>query len=484
MSLRKKAIQGAKWSSIQQVVGQFVEFLVFVVIARILGPDEFGLVALAVVVISVVNPLVAQGLGSAIVQKDKLQEEHLNSVFWINLLVGLSLFLFISSTSTFWAQLFSQPLLAPVLAWLSISFLLASLKTVQEAVVRRELRFKELAVRTLTAKVISGVVGIAMAVNDYGVWSLVWRQLVNSAVSVALLWRISDWRPKFSFSKKHYLELFPFGVKILSSEMLIFVNRRSANLFIGFFLGVTALGFYNMAYRFMYLLLHVVSKAVHQVGMPTFARVQKFPARVKNGLYEVIQLIALISIPAFVGVIWLAPEIVSLLLGEKWLPAIPVFQILMLIGIVQSLLTPVGTVLVSIGQPGARLKLLVFDALANLIAFLIAVHWGIIAVAVAYVIVGCCMIPLWYGAIKKFVPITSSSIIKLLIPPSISSFCMILWIMVTQDQIFSVFNSVSDLTFVVTTGALVYAMIIFFFFRNSANRIIELFKQVNVNSIK
>lgn len=478
MKLRAKAIQGAKWSSIQQLFGKLVEFSVIVVIARILGPNEFGLVALAAVVVALITPLVIQGLGTAIVQKDKIEDEHLNSVFWVNFGIGIMLFILISITSSFWALFFSQPLLEPVLVWLSFSFVLTSLRTVQEAIVRREFRFKELAIRTLIAKILSGAVGVGMAINGFGVWSLVGRQLVNSAISMVLLWRISYWRPKLHFSKAHYLELFPFGIKVLANEMLVFVNRRSANLIIGFFMGPTALGFYNMANRFMNLLLQIVSKAVYQVGVPAFAKIQHSQSRVKNGIYEVIEIIGLVSIPVFIGVLFLAPEIVKVLLGEKWLPAIPVFQILMLIGIIQSLLSPLVTALVGIGQPGVRLKLQIIDAVANLLAFFIAVSWGIVAVALAYVIVGYCMVPLWFAAIKRFVPVTSGSVIKILIAPTVSSLFMIVWITTAADQLVSSLDLKLSLIFTIITGALVYSFFIIIFFKDSANRVISICKQV------
>jgi len=472
MKLRSKAIQGAKWSTLQQVAGQLIEFSVFIVIARILGPAEFGLVALAAVVISLINPLVAQGLGAAIVQRDKLEPEHLDSVFWVNVGIGVLLAILLSSSSSLFANVFSQPLLSPVLICLSFSFILTSLTTVQEAVVRKELRFKALAIRVLSAKIIAGVIGITMALNDYGVWSLVARQLVNSIASVILLWRVSDWRPHKRFSKKHYLELFPFGIKVLANEILIFINRRSANLLIGYFLGTIALGFYNIAYRFMYLLLQLVSKAVHQVGMPTFAKIQHKPERLKKGLYEVTQIIALVSIPAFIGVVVLAPDIVSLLLGKKWLPAIPVFQILMLIGIVQTLLSPMVTILVGVGKPGIRLKLQVIDAIANLSLFFIVVHWGITAVAIAYTTIGYLMVPLWFRAVKKVVPIHFADYIKCLKGPFISSSTMVVWLITTQPTFIELFGNSAALFVSIITGALVYTMVIYFFFRDSITKVL------------
>jgi len=482
-NLRIKALHGAKWATIQNGLGQVIDFIIFITLARLLGPEEFGLVAIAIVVISLMSPFVTQGLGAAIVQKEKLESEHKDSVFWVNLAVGLLLTVFLVSTSDILASVFSVSQLAPVLSCVAFSFLFISLTTVQEALVRRELRIKELAVRSLIAKLIGGVLGVLLALNDFGVWSLVVKQLATALINMALLWKISTWRPRFRFSKVHFQELYPFGLKVLGNEVLVFVNRRSAHLIIAYFLGAVALSFYNIANRFMMLFLRLITQSVRQVGMPLFSRIQNSPEKVQKGFLEISQIIALISIPLFCGGSVLAPEIVSLLLGEKWLPAVPVFQILMLVGIVQSLLSPMVSVLVGLGYPGLRLKLQCIDAVVNIIGFFVAVHWGIVTVAYTYTVIGFLLWPLWYITVKKVVFIDTVEYFKIIIGPIVGTTVMAIWIIETQQSQLS-FVGLTSTIFSVVTGAIVYVLIMHFFFQSTSKKMMHIILDIFVKTGK
>lgn len=476
MTLRRKAVHGAKWTTLQQVIGQLVDFTVFILLARLLGPDDFGLVAMAAVIIAFMGPFVSQGLGAAIVQRSELERAHLDAAFWANLFLGVALCIVLIVTSELWARFFSEPRLTAILIWLSASFVFSSLTTVQQAILRRDIKFKLLALRTLASRLAGGVVGVVLALNDFGVWSLVARQLVATFVSVLLLWRISDWRPAFRFSLAHFHDLFPFGLKVMSNEMLVFVSRRSDNLLIGYFLGPAALGYYNVAYRFMSIVFRLVSNAVSQVGMPAFARLQHEPERLRTAFYDVTQMIALIAIPAFLGIMVLVPQIVTTVLGDKWLPSIPVLQVLVLIGIVHSLLAPMVSALVGVGRPGTRLKLQVIDAVANLTGFLIVVHWGIVAVATSYVVVGYTLVPLWYLTIRRFITIRTPEYLKTIGGPLLAALIMALAIEGLVRTLTGVVTDLVILLLAVVVGVSIYSLIIYIVFPKAAAKLIDTIK--------
>jgi len=482
MSLRNKAIHGAKWSTAQNTIGQAIDFVIFITLARMLGPEEFGLVAIAVVFISFIAPFISQGLGAAIIQRSEIEIAHLNTVFWSNLTLGVLLTALIASSAGWWANVFSDQRLESVLIWIAPCSLFYSLTIVQEAILRREIRFKTLAYRSLFSKTTGGVVAIVLAINDFGVWSLVARQLTVSCMNVFLLWRICDWRPQLQFSKRHFADLFPFGVRELGNKLLVFVNRRSDNLLIGYFLGPASLGFYNIAYRFVFVVLQLVTKSVSQVGMPAFSRLQHIPKRLTRAFYDVTQITTLLSFPIFIGMMFLATEIVVVFLGESWLPAIPVLQVLVLIGIAQSILAPMVSVIIGVGKPGVRLKLQFIDSVLNLVGFFIVVHWGIVAVAASYVIIGFALIPLWYRAILRSIPVDNGDYLKTMKAPfwgavmmSLSLAALAIWFQ----------GGIGDIEFMVMSvlvGAFAYTITVFILYPATAKKFLDMLKVLAVKS--
>lgn len=481
-TLKKKAIQGAKWSMIQEVMGQLIDFFSIIILARLVGPKDFGLVATAAVIIVSIRPLISQGMGVAITQREEIENEHLDTVFWSSLLCGCLLALGLVASAHWWSTVFSEPDLATILPWLSVNIVLVSLTTVQESILRRQLNFKVYAIRASTGKLIGGIIGVVMAFNGFGVWSLVARFLITSLVSVFLLWGLSEWRPRFAFSTKHFRELFSFGLQIMVNEFVVFVNRQSDNFLIGYFLGATALGYYSAAYKLMSIVFQLVSRTVGQVGMPTFARLQNDKERLWKAFYSISQLTALIVFPVFLGMLVLVPEIITSLLGKQWIQSTPVLQILLLIGIVQCLLSPVVSILVGAGKPGLRLKLQIVDSTANLIGFFIAVHWGIVWVAASYVIVGYTLMPLWYWAVSTVVHVHWAAYVRLVMKPLILTVIMMMGILVAKWTVWSDILGVSvvgDITYLVLSvigGALIYVSMTYWLYPNAIDRVVDIVK--------
>lgn len=484
MTLRKKAIHGVKWSIVQEVLGQLIDFFSIIILARLLGPKDFGLVAMATVIIASFRPFISQGLGAAIIQRSELENEHLDTVFWSSVTCGCLLALLLTTSAKWWAIVFSEPALNSILPWLSANIVLVSLTVVQEAILRRDLNLRVYAIRATTGKIIGGVVGITLAFCGFGVWSLITRILVTSFVSVFLLWQLSNWRPRFLFSRKHFRELFPFGIRVLMNELMVFINRQSDNLLISYFLGPIALGYYNAAYRLMAIVLQLVSGTTSQVGMPAFARLQNDKDRLWKAFYDITQLIALIVFPVFLGMLVLVPEIVTTLLGDQWGQSVPVLQILLLIGILQCLLSPIISILVGSGKPGLRLRLQVIDAIINLIGFFIAVHWGIVWVAASYVIVGYALTPLWYWAVTTVIHVHWIAYVKLVLRPLIVTIVMMLGIVGAKSVIWTDvlgINIVGDMIYLVLSvigGILIYISMIYWLYPNALNKVADIVKTV------
>lgn len=403
MSLKEKALKGVFWSAVQKWVQQGTSFIVFIVLARLLGPEAFGLVALATIFLTFIQMFLDQGFAEAIVQRETVEPEHLDTAFWVSL--GISIFLtgICIASAGFVAGFFKEPGITPIVRWLSLSFVLKGLNSVQGAILQRNLDFKSLATRTIGGMWVGAAVGLGMAWAGCGVWSLVGQQLSNLVVGIPLLWALSDWRPRFRVSKKHFHELFSFGINLMAFNVLNFFNRRSDNLLIGYFLGSVALGYYNVAYRIIQIMTDIIANVTTQVALPAFSRMQQEPERLRNAFYKVTQITSLISFPAFIGVAVLTPELVSVMFGKEWLACIPVMRVLAFVGILQTLFYFNSTVLLAMGKTDWRLWLNVVSSITNVIAFAVTVQWGIVAVAMAYTIRGYLFSPLPLVVIRKLI---------------------------------------------------------------------------------
>jgi O-antigen/teichoic acid export membrane protein len=408
-NLRQRAATGVFWSGLHSGGTQFFSLVVFLVLARLLEPSDFGRIALAGVFLAFVQIFLDQGFADAIVQREKVEKEHLDTAFWATMSVALVLVAVSVSAAGLFADAFEEPTLAPIIRVLSASFVLGALASVQQAILRRHLLQKSLAARSLAAAAVGGTTGVGMALLGFGIWSLVGQQLVGALTGVLVLWRVSDWRPGFQVSRRHLRELWSFGINIVGMNFLNFFNRRSDDLLIGYFLGPVALGYYSVGYKVLRMLSRLVTTISGEVVFPTFSRLQGQPERLRSAFYTATQLTGLVSIPIFVSVAVLAPGFVPAVFGEQWSPSIPVMQILAFIGILQSVFFFNRAVIMASGRPSWALALTAVSAVANVVAFSIAVRWGIVAVATAYVIRGYLLSPLPILAVHRLIGLSLKS---------------------------------------------------------------------------
>lgn len=437
-----------------------VSFIIFFLLVRLLEPEVFGLVALASVFVAFMQAFLDQGFSQAIVQRHDLEPEHLDTAFWTNTATGALLTTIGIAAAEVVASLFHQPLLAPIIRWLSLSFLFSALSSVQNAILNRRFAFKDLAARSLVATFAGGLTGVFMALQGFGVWSLVGQQLVNGLVGVLVLWRASDWRPKFNISVRHFEELFAFGINILGLNVLYFFNRRLDDLLIGYFLGPVALGYYFVAYRVLLVVTQLLTSTMTNVALPTFSRLQTEPERLRRAFYTVTQFTSLIAFPVFLAIAALAPELVQVFFGEKWAPSIPVLQVLAFIGVLHSVSHFNGTVFSAVGKPSWSLAQISIHTVTNVIAFVLVVRWGILAVAAAYVIRGYLLTPMDLWILHKLIHIKLTTYFRQLAAPLVGSVIMVAAIFGTRYFLSSLLSLQLSLAVYIVVGAIVYTGLI------------------------
>ncbi len=461
MNIQKKAVKGVVWSVIQHWGSQTISFVVFLLLARLLEPEGFGLVALASVFIAFMEIFLDQGLTQAIVQRKELDPEHLNTAFWTNLTVGILLTTFGITFAEQIANLFHYPQLAPILRWLSLSFLFGSFSRVQQAIAHRKLAFKVIAVRSLFATLVGGAVGVLMALQNFGVWSLVGQRLANDLVGALVLWGASNWRPKFNVSVKHFRELFAFGINMVGFNIVNFFNRRADDFLIGYFLGPVALGYYTIAYRILWVMTQLLVTVTSQVALPTFSRLQEDDVRLQHAFYTVTQFTSLIAFPSFLGVAVLAPELVQVLFGSKWQQSIPVMQVLAFIGILHSMVYFNSTVMMAKGKPSWRFGVNCLNAVVNVIAFTLVIRWGILAVALAYVISGYLIFPISIYLVRKLIPLQLITYLSQYAISLTGTLVMVMAILGAKHLIGGLMNSSALLSVCIIIGTFSYILTIF-----------------------
>lgn len=454
-SLRQKAVKGLVWSAIQSWGRQAIALIIFSLLARLLGPEAFGIVASAGIFLAFIDVFLDQGFSTVIIQRHELEPEHLDTAFWTNIGISFLLTVLSMASADLVADFFKQPL-APIIRWLSLSFLVTALSSVQEAILKRNLEFKPLAIRELLATVIGGLVGVIMAFTGFGVWSLVGQQLVYGLVRVLCLWWVSNWRPRFKVSPQHFQEMFSFGINVVGIKIIDFFGRRSDDFLISYFLGPVALGYYSLAYRLLLIMLSLLTGVTSQVMMPSFAKLQLEPEKLRQAFYTVTQLTSLISFPAFIGLAVLAFDLVQVFFGKQWLPSAQVIQILALIGIIESVYFFYTDIMMAVGKPFHRLCLDLLNLIVNVVGFALAVRWGIVAVAAAFVIRGYLLSPFALLLLRKLIHIQITRYVSQFIAPVLGSLVMVLGIIVTKQLFRDLIGLPVLLVVCIVVGAIVY----------------------------
>ncbi|MFE4104663.1 lipopolysaccharide biosynthesis protein [Almyronema epifaneia] len=457
---QQKVLHGIIWTALQNWGGQVGSLLVFFVLARLLEPEDFGLVALANVFLAFVQVFLDQGFPKALIQHQNLEPEHIHTAFWTNLISGAVLTGLCILFSPLIADLFNEAQLTPILRYFSLLLLISSFTGVQEALLERQFKFKFVALRSLLGLFLGGLAGVSAALLGCGVWSLVIQQLTYESVGAIVLWRASDWRPQRQFSWPHFRELFSFGVNILAFNFLGFINTRSDDLLIGYFLGPTALGYYSIAYRILQIMVQLLIDTVNRVALPTFSRLLSDLAVFRSAFYKATQLTSVISFPCFLAVAVLAPELITLLFGKQWLPSAPVLQLLALAGIFRTISRFKGAIFMAMGKPVWRVWLGLLSSILNLIFFAIAVRWGVVAVGLAYLVRTGIMFPIEQSAVGRLIQAPMRDYLRQFVAPLVSATLMAVAILVAQQSISWKISPILQLIVLNSIGAATYLILL------------------------
>jgi O-antigen/teichoic acid export membrane protein len=384
MTLSVKAVSGIKWSSISQFGRQVMQWITTIILARLLSPSDFGLMAMVMVVIGFVSLFKDLGTSAAIIQQKSLSEELLSSIFLVNVAFGVLAMAVLFVLSPLAAGFYHEQKVTPLLKVLSLTFFISGLSILQQAILERDLAFNKLAKLEIIATLLGSMVGIGLAILGYGVWSLIYQSLTVVTMTTILLWTSSVWRPKMIFHWTEVKSVSSYSLNLTGFNIFNYFARNTDYLLIGRFLGAQNLGYYTLAYNIMLYPLQNISTVIGRVMFPVFSQIQNDDAIFRSAYLKVASAIALITFPMMIGLWALAEPFVLTVFGLQWQPVILLLMILAPVGLSQSIGTTVGAIYQAKGRTDWMFRWGIAAGILVMIAFVIGLQWGIVGVATAY----------------------------------------------------------------------------------------------------
>ena len=407
-----------------QTTAQGSRVVVGLVLAHLLTPHQFGLAAMALTFSGFAVVFSDPALGAALVQRKTITEDDRSTVFWTTVATGAACTLAGIALAGPIASFFSEPHVRWLVIVESFSFVIVALSATQAALMTRAMAFRGLELRDAGGTVVGSVVGIAVAFAGFGPWAIIAQSITMVSVSTVLIWGMSSWRPRFTYSLRSLRECGGFGIKLFGSRVMAVINTYADNLLVGRFLGTAALGLYSLAYNVMFNPISRIITPIQGVLVPAFSRLQEEEARLGQAWLRGSRLLAFASFPAFAGMIAVAPDFVPVVLGDRWNAAVPVVQLLCLAGAGQAVQTLQHSVLQARGKAGTLLRFMVASSVMNVTAFAIGLRWGIVGVAASFVVSRAILLPFLTSRTSREVGLRSRDLVASLWAPTLASFSM------------------------------------------------------------
>jgi PST family polysaccharide transporter len=455
------AKKGIIWSAVNTWTNTILSLAVVTLLARLVSPTEFGLVALAGIYVSFGQVFISDTVSEALVQRHLLDRAHLDAAFWIMALLGVLATLAGILVAPVLGAVFAEDAVVPLLQVISIRLIFDSLLTVPNALLLRELDFRSFAMRSLLANIAGGVVGIGVAFAGGGAWALVSQQLVNAAVTLAVVGAHAGWFPRWTFSAAHARDLVRYSGFSVLSRLGYFLVNNVDRMIIGFFLTPTALGIYSLAKRVTEMMSASITGVVVAVAHPLFARQQGDIAALRAALTAMMDRTALVAFPAFFGLASIAQDVVALVFGGTWTAAVPVLQILAILMALYAVSTLHGALVRALGRADWWSGFVNLTSALYVVGFVLTGRYGIVAVAVSSLAMFVLMTPLHFWMVRRLLDLKMTRYLPIFIAPLTASCAMSLVIFLLRGwDRFPALPLPSRVAAEVAAGMAAYALIV------------------------
>lgn len=385
-SLKDKTVKGFVWSAVDRFSGQAIQFVFSILIARLLMPEDYGVIAMLGIFLAVSQTFIDSGFGTALIRKVDRTEADFSTVFYFNIAVALILYLFLFLLAPVIARFYDTPLLEPVTKVISLSLIISSLSGIHNSKLSIAIDFKTKAKASVLSALLTGIVGLWMAYAGYGVWALVIQNLCLRTVWTLMMWGLVKWRPQLIFSWKSFKELFSFGSKLLASGLLDTIYNNLYTLVIGKVFSPTTLGVYSKANSLAQFPSFNITSVIQTVSFPVLSTIQNEEERLTNAYKRLLKLSAFTVFPLMVGLAAVADPFIMIILTEKWAETIPLLQIVCF----SMMWYPIHTINLNILQVKGRsdyfLKLEVIKKIQGVLFLCITVPMGITAMCYGNII--------------------------------------------------------------------------------------------------
>ena len=375
-SLQQKTISGIIWSSVQRFGAMTITFAANVILARLLSPSDFGCVGMLMIFIGLSNTFIDGGFGAALIQKKEPTQEDYSTIFYWNILLSIILYILLYITAPLIAKFYHIPLLSIVLRVQGVVLIFNALSVVQNNLLRKQLRFKQLSVVEIVSAILSLILAIAAALNGWGVWSLVIQQIALSVFKTGLLWTLGNWYPNIVFSFASFRELFKFGSFMLLSNLFSTLSNEIQGLLVGRVFSPAILGLYTQSYRLEGSMATAVSGVIDQVTYPVMSSIQDEKGKLILALRKFVQIPAYICALVMGLMIVVAKPLILLVYGENWLDCVPYFQILCTAGLAVCLQGSANNSIAAIGKSSVFFKWTIVKRSVTIILCVVGIWIG------------------------------------------------------------------------------------------------------------
>lgn len=386
MNTKERVTTNFIWRLAERCGAQFVTFVVSIVLARLLLPEDYGTVALVAVFTTIMQVFVDSGLSTALIQKKDADDLDFSSVFYFNFVVCIILYLAMFLAAPLIASFYNMPELTPIVRVISLTIVISGVKGVQQSYVSRNMLFKRFFYATLGGTIFSAFLGIAMAYAGFGVWAIVAQQLSNTAIDTLILWITVKWRPKRMFSWERLKNLLSFGWKILCSALLDTIYNNLRSLLIGKVYSAADLAYYNEGKKFPNLIIANINSSINSVLLPAMSKEQDHKDRVKNMTRRSIMVSCYIMAPLMIGLACCASNVITVVLTEKWLPCVSFMQVFCITYLFWPIHTANLNAIQAMGRSDLFLKMEIWKKVIGMILLLCTLFISVKAMAYSLLI--------------------------------------------------------------------------------------------------
>ena len=373
MRMGKNSISGGLiWTFGERIAAQLVTTVITIVLARILLPEYYGMISIVTIFISLCDVFVTSGMGTALVQKKNVDEEDYNTAFIISISIATFLYIVLFFLAPLISKFYTMDALTLVIRVMALRLPLAAINSIQQAHVQRAMAFKRFFIATLSGTLMSGFVGLYLAMNGYGVWALVFQYLTNITVNTIVLFFVEKWIPKVQFSLDKAKEIYSFGWKVLATELVYTLENNMCGLIIGKMFGAADLAFFDQGKKYPGILVNNINSAINKVMLPAYSRYQEDLKQLKDMLRKSISVGAFLLAPILIGFAVVSETFISIVLTDKWLFCSPYIKIFCLMYLTRPLETACHQALLAVGKSDTVLRVMIIINSVDFTLLLIA----------------------------------------------------------------------------------------------------------------